>query len=70
MRILEAVRQGEKVRHRHIESLGPYSEIAYKRYREIVADWKPLTRPPVVLKDLGEKSGRPQGRGYFRKLWR
>ena len=71
MRILQTFRQGSKVKHRHVASLGRYEEAAFERYREIVSDWKPLARAKVVLDELKEGSGRLQGRGYFRKLrWR
>ena len=71
MRILESFRHGTKVKQRHVASLGRYEESAFKRYRKIVSEWKALPRAKVVLEELKDSSGRPQGRGYFRKLrWR
>ena len=70
MRILQTFRQGSKVKHRHVASLGSYEESAFKKYRKIVSEWKPLVRAKVVLGELEERSGRFQGRGYFRKFQR
>jgi hypothetical protein len=70
MRIVQAVRRGGKVLHRHVASLGPYDAGAFQRYRAILADWKPLKRSAVVLQELAEDSGRLQGRGYFRRFRR
>ena len=70
MRIEQAFRGDGKVRHRHIQSLGAYDERSFQRYRTIVAEWKHLDRSAVVLEELGEESGRLQGRGYFRKFRR
>ena len=70
MRIVQAVRRGGKVQHRQVASLGPYDEVAFQRYRAILADWRPLERSAVVLKELDEDSGRLQGRGYFRRFRR
>ncbi len=70
MRIVQAVRYDSKVQHRHIQSLGPYDEHAFQRYRTIVAEWKYLERSVMVIEELGEESGRLQGRGYFRKFRR
>ena len=68
MRIVQALRRGGKVQHRHLLSLGPYDALSFARYRAILAEWKPLERSAVVLKELEEDSGRFQGRGYFRRL--
>lgn len=38
MRIIQAVRRGGRVQHRHVESLGSYNEAAFQRYRKIVAN--------------------------------
>ena len=70
MRIVQAVRRDGKVQHRHIQPLGAYDELAFQRYRTIVGEWKHLDRSAVVLEELGEKSGRLQGRGYFRRFQR
>jgi len=70
MRIVQAVRRDGKVQHRHIRSLGPYDERAFQKYRTIVKEWKHLDRSAVVLEELGEESGRLQGRGYFRRFRR
>ena len=70
MRILQTVRRGSKVVQRHVASLGPYERSAYQRYRKIVSDWRALPRAAVVLQELAEDSGRPQGRGYFRRFRR
>ena len=70
MRIVQAVRRDGKVQHRHIQSLGAYDERAFQRYRTIVGEWKQLERSAVVLEELGEDSGRLQGRGYFRRFRR
>ena len=70
MRITQAVRRDGKVQHRHIQSLGPYDERAFKKCRTIVNEWKHLDRSAVVLEELGEESGRLQGRGYFRRFQR
>ena len=68
MRILQTIRQGSKVRQRHVASLGRYEDGAYKKYRKIVSEWKPMARAKVVLEELGETSGRLQGRGYLQKF--
>ena len=70
MRIVQSVRRDGKVRHRQVASLGPYDELAFHRYRAIVADWKHLERSALVLKELAEVSGRLQGRGYFKSFRR
>ena len=70
MRIVQAIRHNGKVRHRHIQSLGPYDERSFQRDRTLVGEWKPLERSAVVLKELAEESGRFQGRGYFRRFQR
>lgn len=69
-RVVESVRQGGKVAHRHLQSLGPYQESSFARYRRIVEEWKPLERARVALADLEGQAGRAQGRGYFRKFRR
>jgi len=70
MRIVQAVRRDGKVQHRHIQSLGAYDEGAFQRYRSIVSEWKHLERSAVVLEELGEESGRLQGRDYYRRFRR
>ncbi len=70
MRIVQAVRHNGEVQRRRVESLGPYDERAFQRYRTIVDEWKHLDRSAVVLEELAEESGRFQGRGYFRRFQR
>jgi hypothetical protein len=70
MRIVEARRRGGKVEHRHLLSLGPYEALSFACYRAILAEWKPLERAAVVLRELEEDSGRLQGRGYWRRFRR
>jgi hypothetical protein len=70
MRIIQSVRRGRQVQHRHILSLGPYDEHDLYHYRTVVADWKPLERSAAVLEDLADESGALQGRGFFRKFRR
>ena len=70
MRIVQARRRGGKVEHRHLLSLGPYDAVAFERYRGILAEWKPLERSAVVVKELEQDSGRLQGRGYFQRFGR
>lgn len=70
MRILEARRRGGRVEHRHLLSLGPYEALAFEGYRTMLAEWKPLERAAVVLKELEQNSGRLQGRGYWRRFRR
>ena len=48
MRIIQSVRRGRKVQHRHVLSLGPYDEGNLHRYRAIVAAWKPLKHSAAV----------------------
>ena len=38
--------------------------------RELVREYRPLERAPVVIAEVEEASGRAQGKGYFRKLGR
>ena len=70
MRIIQSVRRGRKVQHRHVLSLGPYDEGNLHRYRAIVAAWKPLERSAAVLEELVNESGHLQGRGFFRSFRR
>jgi hypothetical protein len=70
MRIIQTYRQGARVRHRHVASLGRYDEDTLKRCRAIVSEWKPLAQADLVLTALEAGSGRLQGRGYFRKFRR
>jgi hypothetical protein len=70
MRIIQSVRHGRKVQHRHVLSLGPYNEYTLHHYRAVVADWKPLERSAAVLEDLADESGPLQGRGFFRSFRR
>ena len=65
MVIIQSVRRGRKVQHRHILSLGPYDGRNLDRYRDIVAAWKPLERSAAVLQELANESGHLQGRGFF-----
>jgi hypothetical protein len=70
MRIIQSVRRGRKVHHRHVLSLGPYDAGTLHHYRAIVAAWKPLERSAAVLEELASDSGPLQGRGFFRSFRR
>ena len=70
MRIIQSVRRGRKVQHRHVLSLGPYDERTLHHYQAIVAAWKPLERSAAVLEELADESGPLQGRGFFRSFRR
>jgi len=70
MHIHQAVYPNRRKRHQHIESLGPYEETAFMKFRTIITEWKPMERSAVVLKDLGEESGPPQGKGFLKRFQR
>jgi hypothetical protein len=70
MRILEARRREGKVCHRQLLALGRYELPAFERYQAMLAEWKPLERSAVVLRELEQNSGRLQGRGYWRRFRR
>ena len=52
LKIAHALRRRGKVCRQHIESLGRYDEQSFLSYREIVRDWRPLGRWPVVVEEL------------------
>lgn len=62
---MHSYRQGKKIKHRHIESLGLFNKAKYEKVRKIVREWKALERAEAVLEELRANSGRPQGRGFF-----
>ena len=66
MKIIRSVRQKTKIRQRYLQSLGTYEKNKLQQYRAIVADWKHLNRSQLVLAELEDKSGPPQGRGFFK----
>jgi DNA helicase TIP49 (TBP-interacting protein) len=65
LRIIQSYRQGKKIKHRHIESLGLFNKAKYEKVRKIIKEWKALERAEIVIEELQAKSGRLQGRGFF-----
>ena len=70
IKVVQSYRQGKTCKHRFIDSLGRYNETRYKIVKDIIREWKPLSRSKIVLEELRDKAGRLQGRGYFRDFRR
>ena len=73
LQIVESYRKEGVSRHRVLLNLGRCEDQAtVETVRELVREYRPLERAPVVIAEVEEASGRVQGKGYFRKLrgWR
>ncbi len=70
IKVVQSYRQGKTCKHRFIDSLGLYNETRYKLVKDIIREWKPLSRSKIVLEELRDKAGRLQKRGYFRNVKR
>lgn len=73
LQIVESYRKEGVSRHRVLLNLGRCADRAtVEAVRELVREYRPLERAPVVIAEVEEASGRVQGKGYFRKLrgWR
>ncbi len=69
LRIVESYRKDGVSRHRVILSSGRCDDQAtVETVRELVREYRPLERAPVVIAEVEEASGRAQGKGCFRKL--
>lgn len=73
LQVVESYRKGGVSRHRVLVCLGRCDDkVRERRARELIRDYRPLTRAEVVIAELEEAAGSLQGKGYFRKLhgWR
>ena len=69
LRIVESYRKDGVSRHRVLLSLGRCDyQATVETVCELVREYRPLERAPVVIAEVEEASGRAQGKGYFRKL--
>lgn len=69
LQIVESYRKAGVSRHRVLLNLRRCDDQAtVETVRELVREYRPLERAPVVIAEVEEASGRAQGKGYFRKL--
>jgi len=71
--IVESYRKAGVSRRRVLLNLGRCEvQATVGMMHELVREYRPLERAPVVIAEVEEASGRAQGKGYFRKLrgWR
>ena len=52
IRIVHNYRDGKKCKHKPIMHLGPYEEKRYKRIKNELKDWKPMSRADTIIKEI------------------
>ncbi len=73
LQVVESYRKDGVSRHRVLAYLGRCDDkVREQQARELIRDYRPLTRARVVIDELEEVAGPLQRKGYFRKLlgWR
>jgi hypothetical protein len=66
MQVVESYRQDSKNKQHVLWSLGIYDIDLYQQAKQNISDWKKLKRSAIVLDELSNAIGPPQGKGYFK----
>lgn len=69
LQVVESYRKGGMSRHRVLLYLGRCDDEGRERMvRDLIGEYRPLSRARVVIAELEEVSGRIQGKGYLKRL--
>lgn len=70
MQVAESYWNEGKPRQRILASLGRYDERRFREAKRLVRELVPLEQAQVIIEELEEASGPPQGKVYFSKFRR